>query len=177
MAALPHAFDVGPASIANAVADGPDAGELIELAAGGGDSGGDGVRVIGDVHGRVDALGCKRPGQLVGQAHAFDLRQIGRVFNDAEANDAGDGDTDRVDRLRLPLDKRLNFTGQQIAQLAAGDGAQCVQFVAVGGIADGRAGQPLVFQPSGYDVLGNYDADGGGHSNSPCCSACGLWSP
>ena len=50
MAALPNAFDIGPAPIADAVADGPYAGQLVQLAVFGGDSRGDRVRIVGDVH-------------------------------------------------------------------------------------------------------------------------------
>jgi hypothetical protein len=37
------------------------------------------------------------------------------------------------------------------------------------GKADGVAGEPLILKSSGYDVFGNYNADGGGH-----CS-CSYW--
>ena len=51
VAAFPHAVDIGPAAVANAVADGPDTGEFFKAAMGGGDTGGDGVSVVGDVDG------------------------------------------------------------------------------------------------------------------------------
>src|SRR5580658_5581011 len=49
VATLPDALDIRPAAVTDAVADGPDAGKLVELAARGGYTGGDGVGVVGDV--------------------------------------------------------------------------------------------------------------------------------
>ena len=40
--------------------------------------------------------GGQGAGEIVGQAHAFDLGQIGRVLDDAVADDAGNGDADGV---------------------------------------------------------------------------------
>ena len=65
--ALPDAFNIGPAAVADAVAESPDAGELVELAARCGDSGGDGVGVVGDVDGGVDVAGGEGAGEFFGR--------------------------------------------------------------------------------------------------------------
>ena len=52
--------------------------------------------------GRQDA------GQFVGKAHALDLGEIGRVFDHAVANDAGDGDADGIDVLLADCGQRIS---------------------------------------------------------------------
>src|ERR1700736_813385 len=52
--AFPNALNVGPAAISNAVADGPHTRELVELAASRRHSRRNGVRVIGNVHRRLN---------------------------------------------------------------------------------------------------------------------------
>src|SRR5579859_6715300 len=93
---FPHAFDIRPAAVANAIADGPDAGELVELAAGGGYTGGDSICIVGDVDGGVDALVGEYAGEFIAEVHALELGEIGRVFDDAVAHDAWDGDANGV---------------------------------------------------------------------------------
>ena len=66
VAAFPNALDVWPATVANSVAYCPDSGELVELTSGCGDSGSDGIGVVGDVNGGSYALGCKHPGEFIG---------------------------------------------------------------------------------------------------------------
>ena len=128
VAALPDAFYVGPAAVADAVADGPDAGELFQAAVGGGDAGGDGVGVVGGVDGSVDAAGGECFGEIVGQAHAFDLGEIGRVFNDAVADDAGDGDADGVERAGIVLGEEGDLAGEHLDEFAGGQGCERVGF-------------------------------------------------
>src|SRR6185437_11048822 len=53
VSALPDPFDIRPAAIANAVADGPNAGEFIQLAARGGYPGSDRIGIVGNVNRRV----------------------------------------------------------------------------------------------------------------------------
>ncbi len=52
VAALPDTVDVGPAAVADAIADRPYAGQLFKAAMGGGDAGSDGISVVGDVNRR-----------------------------------------------------------------------------------------------------------------------------
>ena len=47
--------------------------------------------------GALTPLARQDAGQLFGQAHALDLGEIRRVFDDAVTNDAGNGDADRID--------------------------------------------------------------------------------
>src|SRR6266568_3377783 len=101
VAALPDTFDIGPAPVADAVADGPHTGELIELASGRGHAGGDGVSVVGDMHWGSDAPCGEGFCQILGEAHSFDLGQVGRVLDNAIADDAGNGDADGVYRYRF----------------------------------------------------------------------------
>ena len=82
VAAFPNALDVGPATVANAVANGPDAGELVELTAGGGDTGSDGIGVVGDVDGGRDAFGVSTRVGSSAICMPLICVQIGRVFDD-----------------------------------------------------------------------------------------------
>src|SRR6185437_15213569 len=95
---FPHALDVRPTAVADTVADGPHADQLVQLAAGGGHPGGDSIGVIGGVDGGGDAALDQLAGEIVLETHAFDLGKIGRVFNHAVAHDAGDGDPDGLNR-------------------------------------------------------------------------------
>ena len=63
--------------------------------------------------------------------------------------------------------KSGNLRGQQLQQLAAGHGGQGVHFAFVGGIAEEITGDALVLKPAGYDVFSDYNADGGGHCDTP----------
>jgi hypothetical protein len=63
--------------MADAIADGPNAGELVQAPPRGGHAGGNGVSVVDRVHRRCDAAPLQRLGKLFGQTHAFELRQIG----------------------------------------------------------------------------------------------------
>ena len=105
----------------------------------------------------------EHPCQFVGQAHAFDLGQIGRVFNHAVADDAGYGDADGVHGTFSVGGQRRDLLGQHLHQFAAGHGRQRVHLVLRFGIAQQLAGEPLILKPAGHDVFGHYDADGGSH--------------
>ncbi len=83
MATLPHAFHVGPAAVADAVAQRPHAREAIELAARRRNACGNRVRIVGDIHGSRDAARGEHVGQLIAQPHALDLPQIRRILYDA----------------------------------------------------------------------------------------------
>ena len=70
--------------------------------------------------------------EFLGEAHALDLGEIGRVFDDAMADDAGDGDADRVDGRRL-ADDGNDFAGEDLDEFAARGVRECVDFVAFRG--------------------------------------------
>ena len=161
VSAFPDAFDVGPAAVTDAVADGPDAGELVELAAGGGDTGRDGIGIVGDVHGRIDTFGREHAGEFFGQTHALDLGEIRRVFNDAVADDAGDGDADRVDVAFA--DDGHDFAGEDFNELADGESAERVDLVGVLGIAHGFSCKAHILEPAGNNMFCNDNADCGSH--------------
>src|SRR6185437_13432916 len=66
---FPHAFDVRPTAVTDAVADGPDAHQFVQLAAGGGHAGGDSIGVIGRVDGGGDAMLDQRAGEILLETH------------------------------------------------------------------------------------------------------------
>ncbi len=55
---------------------------------------------------------AERPRYLFGQAHAFELGQVRRVFNHAVANDARHCYADGVNRIGLTLEQGFDFVGQ-----------------------------------------------------------------
>src|SRR5450631_984897 len=123
VAALPDAFNIRPPAVADAVADGPDASELFKAAVSGCNSSGDCVGIVGNVDRSDDAVGCEFPGQLFGHAHSLDLGQVWRVFDNAVANDAGNGDTDCVQRARIGLCQESDLCGEYLDQLGGGKSA------------------------------------------------------
>ena len=107
---------------------------------------------------------AEHAGQLFGQAHALDLGEIGRVFDHAVANDAGNGDADRVDRFALARRPASITCRASISTISPpGIAVSASELVGVAGIAHGLAGQALILQPAGHDVFGHYNADGGSH--------------
>ena len=115
------------------------------------------------MHGSHDATSGENLGQVAGEAHSFDLGEVGRVLNHASTDDAGNGDPDGVHRDGLAGGQGGNLRGEQFDQLAAGDGQERIQLVCIFGMAEDLTGEALVLEPSGYDMFGHYDADGGGH--------------
>src|ERR1700761_6478154 len=77
MAALPGAVGVGIAPEANAIADGPDADEPVELTARGGEAGCGCVGVVEDADAGLNPAGFQARSDGVGHAGAFELRQVG----------------------------------------------------------------------------------------------------
>src|SRR5713101_3458030 len=88
VAAFPNTFAPGIAPKAYAVAERPDANELLKFAARGGDSRCHGVGIVEDAHRSRNAP----RGQSCLEVEAFHLVKIGRVLNDAAANHAGESE-------------------------------------------------------------------------------------
>src|ERR1035437_886342 len=163
VAALPYAFDIRPPAVADAVADGPHAGEAVELTAGGGHSGGDRVSVLGNVDRGGEAPSREPAGQLLGKPHSFDLGQIGAVFHDAMADHAGHSDADSFDLGPFVASEAGDMRRDDLDQLAAGNGHQGVHFVQVFRIADRLASQLMILQPPSHNMFSHYHADRGSH--------------
>ena len=94
MSTFPNPVGVRPAAVTNSIAECPDANKSIQMSTRSGQTRGDGIGVVQDVNGRLDALSRQHLSQSVGQTDAFDLLQVGRIFDDAIANNAGNGDPD-----------------------------------------------------------------------------------
>src|SRR6185437_6955450 len=124
---FPHAFNVRPAAITDTVADRPDLHQLVQLAAGGGHAGGDGIGIIRGVDRGGDAALDQRAGEIVLETHAFDLGKVGRVFNHALAHDAGDSDPDGFNRT-TGCGKRRDETGKNFHKFAGRDRAKVFGF-------------------------------------------------
>ncbi len=168
MPALPHALGVRPAPVSNAVSDGPHASELVEAPARGSHAGGDGVRVIRDVHRGRDAAFLERRSQLVRQPRALHLRQIGRFLHHPRAHEPRDSNADRVDHVRIAwsgisLCQACDMPGEKIDQFAVWNRLQRFQGIRVAGIAEHLPGQPQFLQPRRRNVVCDDDADRRSH--------------
>ncbi len=171
MSALPDAVGDGPAAVADAVAEGPDAGELVEVAALGGKAGGDGVSVVEDVEGGVDAVAGDDGGERLSHALTLDLGEVGRVFHDAVANDAGDGDADCEDGVMAGGGELDDEVGDEVVELVGGQADEGFRVVWVFGKAEDFACEFLLAdgagETAGDDVFGDDDSDGVGHGRLP----------
>jgi hypothetical protein len=98
--ALPDALGEGIAAIPDAYSQRPDADELIEFSCGGGESSGDSVRVVENVDVAVKAAHAELCGEEFGDARAFELGDIGRIFDHTVLDDSGERDADRGDAGR-----------------------------------------------------------------------------
>ena len=97
MATFPGALGIWITPEADAVADGPDADQTVELAAGCCHSRGDRVGVVQGAHLVVEAARGQAVLHGFGNVCTFELGQVGRVLDDAVADDAGYGDARYLD--------------------------------------------------------------------------------
>jgi hypothetical protein len=131
------------------------------LTPGGSDTGSDGVGIVGNMNGRIDALGAQDAGEFVGQSHAFDLGEVWRVFDDALSRDAGDRDANSVDAAFS--DHGEDFAGEDFNEFANRESIERVDFIDVLGIANCLSHEAHIFEPAGNNVFSNDDADCGSH--------------
>jgi len=139
MTALPDAFNVGPAAVADAVAEGPHTRKLVELAARRSHARRDRVGIVGNVHRAVMPRAASA--RVTSSARRMPLSwvRLGRVFNHPVANDARHRNADGVDRIGLTLEESFDFVGQQLAKLARG---QCSQGIMLASILGKRMVSP-----------------------------------
>ena len=167
VAAFPDSVDVRPASITDAVAQRPHTGELVELAACGGNSSGNGVGIVSNMDGGGDVAQAERSGQLIGQVHAFELRKVWRILHHAGADDAWNGHADGIHRQGVNGSQGGDEGDHQVNEFAAGDGGQGVDLIVVFWIADELSSEAQVLEPSSSNVVSDYYADCGGHCGLP----------
>ena len=174
MAAFEGAIGVRVAAEADAVAERPDAHDFVELIARGGEAGGGGVCVVEERDGRMNTALLENGFHLLRDLRAFELREIGRVFDDAVAHNAGQRDADGVEIVgsRAPL--RLQRGDEITDDIDEGIGGQvdeAVQFIRIFGIAAHVADEPMVLDEAGGDVCGHDHADASAHNfHFPCFS-------
>ena len=161
VAALPDAFDIGPAAVADAVADGPDAGELVELAAGGGDAGGDGVGVVGDVDGRRDTSAARTRVSSSARRMPLIWVRLGESSTTPWRMTPGTA-TPMASTSPLPTTDN-DFAGEDFNEFADGESVERIDLVGVLGIAHGLSNKAHIFEPAGNNVFSYYNADCGSH--------------
>src|SRR5216683_915479 len=160
VAAFPNTFAPGIAPKAYAVAKRPDANELLQLAARGGDSRGHSVGIVEDAH-----RSRKAPrGQSCLEVEAFHLVKIGRVLNDAAANHPG---KPKADRLHfLAFGDGVDLFPDAVPDIFRGHGLQRVERLAFFGIEVERAGEFVVLDEADRDVFHYQYADSSSHQMS-----------
>ena len=152
VAAFPHAGREGIAAVADADAKGPDADEVVEFSGGGGEPGGYAVGIVEQADGSGDVVVAQLVDEEGAHAGAFELRDIGGVFDHAVADQAGHGKTDGRDvgMAVLGADDLL------ADGLDEGFGVELDEGGFVGGICGvgiNGALEAIVDDESGYDSL------------------------
>src|ERR1700736_5994911 len=96
MAAFPNTFAPRIDAEADAVAQRPHANHAIEMAAGSGYSRRHNIRIVVNVDRSRDSRFLQRVSHQIADMRAFELFQVGRIFDEAFADDAWKADANRI---------------------------------------------------------------------------------
>ncbi len=98
VAALPYSVGFRIMTEANSHAERPNPDQLVQTAVRRGDPGRDGIGIIGNGEPRFDAVLRQSRAQGDFDFQALELRQIGRIEDGTQPDDAGKGEADRLYR-------------------------------------------------------------------------------